>query len=103
MSKKNKGVKPSDVLMGTIVATLVGSAVAQQLSRPANERTWHGKVVGIPYDFRMPTVEKLRNTFWNKDTASVLVPHAFGMGWSINFYPIVHPRPAQSLSEHTTH
>ena len=103
MSKKNRGVKPLDVLTGTILVTLVGSAVAQQLSLPANERTWHGKVAGIPYDFRVPTVEKLRNTFWNKDTASVLVPHAFGMGWSINFYPIVHPRPAESLPEHTTY
>jgi len=91
------------MVTGTIVVTLVGSAVAQQLSRPANERTWHGKVAGIPYDFRVPTVEKLRDTFWNKDTASVLVPHAFGMGWSINFYPIVHPRPAESLPEHTTY
>ena len=103
MSKKNKSVKPGDVLMGAAIVTLMGSAVAQQLRLPANERTWHGKVIGIPYDFRVPTVEKLRNTFWNKDTASVLVPHAFGMGWSINFYPIVHPRPAESLPEHTTY
>lgn len=99
MSKKNRGVRPLNVIMGTIGATLVGSALVQQLNRPADERTWHGKVAGIPYDFRAPTVEKLRDTFWNKDTSHVLVPHAFGMGWTINFYPIVHPRPAESLRE----
>jgi hypothetical protein len=99
MSKKNKGAGPLDFVVGAIVVSLLGSAVAQQLSLPADERTWHGQIAGIPYDFRVPTVEKLRNTFWNKDTARILVPHAFGMGWSINFYPIVHPQPAQSLRE----
>jgi hypothetical protein len=49
---------------------------------------------GIPYDLRPPTVERLRETFWNKDTARVLVPQFFGLGWTINFYPLIHPPEA---------
>ena len=33
MSKKNRGVKPLDVLTGTILVTLVGSAVAADRPR----------------------------------------------------------------------
>jgi len=56
---------------------------------------------GIPYDFRWPTIERLRETFWNKDTARVLVPHAFAMGGSINFYPLINPPAAEHLPETT--
>jgi Family of unknown function (DUF5808) len=99
MSKKNRGVKPLNVVLGTAAVTLMGSAIVQQLSRPASERTWYGKIAGVPYDFRVPTPEKLRDTFWNKNTSQVLVPHAFGMGWTVNFYPIVHPKPVDALPE----
>jgi uncharacterized membrane protein len=32
----------------------------------------------------------LQKTYWNKDTSQLLVPQAFGMGWAVNFYPLVH-------------
>lgn len=38
----------------------------------------------MPYDFRRPTLQKLRTTVWNPDADHVIVPHAFGVGWSIN-------------------
>jgi hypothetical protein len=88
---KNKAVRTA---LGIGVTGLVGAAIVNQLRRPAGERTWQGTILGIPYDFRRPTVEKLRNTVWNKDTSKIFVPHAFGIGWSINFYPIVHPKLA---------
>jgi hypothetical protein len=66
---------------------------------PPEERTWHGTLSGIPYDFRRPTIERLREAFWNKDTARVLVPHAFGMGWSINFYPLINPPTAEHMPQ----
>ena len=41
-------------------------AVVEQLRRPAEERTWEGTVAGlVPYDFRMPTVERARSRWWN--------------------------------------
>ena len=79
--------------IGAGVAGLVSAAIIEQVRRPTNERTWHGTILGFPYDFRPPTPEKLRNTLWNKDTSQIFLPHAFGMGWSINFYPLIHPKP----------
>lgn len=80
----------------TVWLVLVGAAVvaalADQLRRPAGERTWHGRVAGIPYDFRPPTVARLRDTFWNPDNPSLLAPHAFGVGWSVNLYRLAHPK-----------
>lgn len=63
---------------------LLAAAVARELSKPADERTWHGSVAGIPYDFRPPTVEKVRRAFWNPDDPRLFTPHVFGMGWSVN-------------------
>lgn len=99
MSKKNKRANPLDLVAGVAVASLLGGALAQQLRRPLSERTWHGTIARVPYDFRPPTPDKLRDTFWNKDTAHVLVPQAFGVGWTVNLYPLVHPQPKGSLSE----
>lgn len=80
--------------LGIGATGLVGAAIVSELRRPADERTWQGTILGVPYDFRRPTPEKLRNTFWNKDTSKIFVPNAFGVGWFINFYPIVHPKSA---------
>lgn len=80
---------------GKIWYVLIGAAVvaalADQLRRPAAERTWHGRVAGVPYDFRRPTLARLRATFWNPDNPSLLAPHAFGVGWSVNLYRLTHP------------
>ena len=104
MAKRNKKSDKKqltvwDVLIGIGIASLIGLAVREQLQMPPEERTWHGKLYGIPYDFRRPTIERLRETFWNKNTSRILVPHAFGMGWSINFYPLINPPTTKQISE----
>ena len=97
--RKNKQPRPGDVLTIIVLAALVGLAIREQLQMPPEERTWHGTLYGIPYDFRWPTVERLRAALWNKDTARVLVPQFYGMGWSINFYPLIHPPTAEPMLE----
>ncbi|HVB62210.1 MAG TPA: DUF5808 domain-containing protein [Ktedonobacteraceae bacterium] len=96
MSKGDKQEKklltPGNIVFSIATATLLSIAIGEQLRRPPEERTWQGKVFGIPYDFRRPTMERLRATFWNADSASLFVPKAFGMGWDINFYPLFHPQ-----------
>jgi len=100
MAKRNKKLLAlRNVMMGIGVAALMGLAVREQLQMPPEERTWHGTLYGIPYDFRWPTIERLREAFWNKNTARVLVPQAFGMGWSINFYPLINPPTAEHMPE----
>jgi len=79
------------IASGIAGTVLVGTAIYDQLRRQPEQRTWEGRVVGIPYDFRPPTIERLRQKFWNPNSTSILAPHGFGVGWSINFYPLVHP------------
>jgi len=74
-----KLIKWTAIVLGVI-------AVAEQLQRPADERTWEGTVVGfVPYDFRMPTIERARIRWWNPDEPRLFVPQVFGVGWTINF------------------
>src|SRR5688572_9740154 len=59
-------------------------AIVQELKKPPKERTWHGKVADfVPYDFRMPTVERIRSAYWNPH-APLLTSKAFGVGWAVN-------------------
>jgi hypothetical protein len=78
-------------LVAVAAGALAGSAVAKELSKPPEERTWHGSVAGIPYDFRPPTAEKLKRTVWDPDNPELFVPHAFGVGWSVNLAQLVAP------------
>ncbi len=43
-----------------------------------------GKVLGIPYDFRKPTLERIRERMWNPEDERVIVPRVFGVGWTLN-------------------
>lgn len=64
---------------------LTGAAVAQELRRPAGQRTWQGRVVGVPYDFRPPTWERVRSRWWNPQDPRLLTERAVGLGWDVNF------------------
>lgn len=64
-------------------------AIAQELGKPASERTWHGRVLGfIPYEFRPPTLERIRASLWNPEDSHLITGQPFGVGWSINFYQL---------------
>jgi hypothetical protein len=64
---------------------LVFAALIDQLRRDPEERTWEGSVAGIvPYDFRMPTLERARSRWWNTDDDRLFMPQVFGVGWTIN-------------------
>jgi len=47
-----------------------------------------GRFLGLPYDFRRPTAERIRRSAWNPDDPHVFVPKAFGWGYGINFYQL---------------
>ena len=97
--KKNrkKRSRVGNLFFSALISLLVAAAIRDQLSRPPEERTWHGTVAGFPYDFRIPTIEKVRNTFWNPNDPRLFVPHAFGVGWTVNFYSLLHPKVQQKL------
>jgi hypothetical protein len=63
------------------------AAVATELAKPAPERTWQGKVVGlVPYDFRPPTWQRIRDAYWNPESDHLFSDRVFGVGWAINLY-----------------
>ena len=65
--------------------TLGVMAVLQELSKPSEEREWHGIVAGfVPYDLRPPTVARARSRWWNPEESRVFVPQVFGVGWTLN-------------------
>jgi len=72
------------------IVALTLAAVCQELEKPKEERRWHGKVAGVvPYDFRIPTIERLKEACWNPYERRVFTPRAFGIGWAINFYRLM--------------
>ncbi|MBU1493213.1 MAG: hypothetical protein KKE89_05895 [Actinobacteria bacterium] len=64
---------------------IVGAvAIVQELRKPPEERTWHGKVADlVPYDLRKPTMERFRDTYWNPD-GPLVSSKAWGVGWAPN-------------------
>lgn len=70
-----------------IVFGLVVAAVATELSKPEQERTWHGRVLDVvPYDFRPPTLQRIRDAYWNPDSNQLFSDRVFGVGWAVNLY-----------------
>ena len=70
--------------------TLALVAVCQEIEKPEEERTWHGTIAGfIPYDFRIPTIERFKERFWNSFENHIITPEVFGVGWAINFHALL--------------
>lgn len=53
-----------------------------------------GTILGIPYDWRRPTVARARSRLWNPEEPRLFVPRVFGIGWDMNFARLLgrHPR-----------
>jgi len=65
---------------------LIGAAIATELVKPAEERTWEGRIAGlVPYDLRRPTLARARERLWNPADHRIFVPAVFGVGWTVNF------------------
>lgn len=72
------------------VISLTMAAVFQELEKPEEKRKWHGTVARyVPYDFRLPTLERLKETYWNPYNPRFFPQAAFGVGWAINFYALL--------------
>ena len=61
------------------VATMVHAIRTKQPS---------GRFVRVPYDFRIPTLRRVRERWWNPDDPRIFTPHVFGVGWSLNLYQL---------------
>lgn len=66
------------------LAILTVVAVAKELSKPKDERTWHGTVAGfVPYELRFPTFGRFKDVYWNPE-GRLLGSKVFGVGWAVN-------------------
>lgn len=72
-------------LIRTLAWMTFAAAIYQELRKPPEARAWNGKVAGVvPYDFRLPTLERLREAYWNPDNEQVFSEKVFGVGWAVN-------------------
>ncbi len=60
---RKKMASPVNAILSLLLLIYIAIAITQQLQRPPEERTWNGKIAGIPYDFRIPTGERIRATY----------------------------------------
>lgn len=82
-------------LVRTAIWLAFFAAIYQELKKPAAERTWHGKVAGtVPYDFRLPTLDRIREAYWDPDSDVLFTEKVIGVGWSVNL-----PVAMRKLSE----
>jgi len=89
------------VTLGVVAA--VGASIVEELRKPAEARTWHGRVAGIiPYDYRAPTWERLRKAMWDPADPRVLKDKAFGLGWDVNLAALFHDATAPNWSNETS-
>ena len=48
-----------------------------------------GKFLGIPYDWRRPTWQRARDTWWDPSSDNIIVPRWWGWGYSVNLHALL--------------
>ncbi len=82
-------------LVRTLAWMALVAAIYQELKKPPEARTWHGKVAGaVPYDFRVPTLDRLREAYWDPSSEQIFSEKVVGVGWAVNV-----PTAARKISE----
>ena len=71
--------------MTGVVTGLTAAAIGQELAKEPAERTWQGKVAGVPYNFRLNDWRDIAREYWDPESDRILTPHAIGLGWGVNF------------------
>ena len=51
-------------------------------------RQSHGRFLRVPFEFRVPTPQRIRQRLWNPEDESIVTPQAFGVGWTLNLYQV---------------
>jgi hypothetical protein len=72
-----------------ITLALAAAAVVKELRTPPEERQWNGVLGFVPYDFRIPTVGRIKQRMWDPEGAHLINPRVFGVGWTLNIGRLV--------------
>ena len=87
---RSKGAGGLRRLITLVTVALTIAAVVKELRTPEAERTWHGKVASVvPYELRVPTLERAKDRLWNPDAERIVGPRVFGVGWTVNLGKVV--------------
>jgi uncharacterized membrane protein len=43
-----------------------------------------GKFLGVPYDWRLPTVARVKKRWWNPNDPRLFTPKVIGWGYDVN-------------------
>ncbi|GAA1723758.1 hypothetical protein GCM10009809_19470 [Isoptericola hypogeus] len=103
MSERH-GKKPGGIrqLITLVTLALAAAAVVKELRKDPDDRTWNGTVGFVPYEFRIPTLERVRERLWDPDGERLIGPRVFGVGWTVNVgrvVALVRQRVAESRAE----
>ena len=44
-----------------------------------------GKFLRMPYDWRRPTLARVKHRWWNRKDRRIFTPKAYGWGYDVNF------------------
>src|SRR6476661_6401548 len=78
-----------------VIAGLSAAAIGQELARHPKERTWKGKVAGVPYNFHVAEWGEVARGYWNPEDEKVISSRGIGLGWGVNFAAVT--QKAQGL------
>ena len=97
-SRRSAGeVRPMRILFNVrtlFVAFTVGAAVyAIRSGQP------EGKFLGVPYDFRVPTLDRIKRRWWNKEDGRIFMPCVFGVGWALNLFQLAEKFRADNAAQ----
>ena len=81
MKSEDRGLRD---LIGATALALLAAAVVRELSIPRDDRTWHGRMMGVPYDLRRPTWRRVQESWWDPQDPRLVTPRVLGVGWSLN-------------------
>ena len=88
--KRNEQRRGLQQLIRLVTFGLFIAAATKELRQPAGNRTWHGVVAGfIPYDFRLPSIARVRERIWDPEGEHLVNPQVFGVGWTVNAGKVV--------------
>lgn len=47
-----------------------------------------GYFLGMPYEWRRPTMHRLKHRMWNKEDDRIVVPRWYGWGYDVNLHAL---------------
>ena len=46
------------------------------------------KFLGVPYDWRRPTLARVKSRWWNRRDRRIFTPKSYGWGYDVNLYEV---------------